>query len=111
MRKSVALSVEFPTPKYQQNTLPQDADSSHTMPTLSYRIYSRSRRSRNFCNCVAREMAAQDRDCVARGMQAVGLQCVAPGMPAEGRNCVARGKQAVGLRCVARRMTAEGGLK
>ena len=31
-------------------------------------------------------------------------------MPAEGRECVARGMQAVGLRCVARGMPAEGGI-
>jgi hypothetical protein len=29
-------------------------------------------------------------DCVARGMQAVGLQCVARGVPGKGRDCVAR---------------------
>ena len=45
-------------------------------------------------------MPAEGRDCVARGMQAVGLQCVAREMPAEGRDCVARGLQAVGLRRV-----------
>jgi hypothetical protein len=39
-------------------------------------------------------------DCIARDMQAVGLQCVAWGMPAEGRDCVARGLRAVGLQCV-----------
>jgi hypothetical protein len=48
--------------------------------------------------------SAEGRDCVARGMQAVGLQCVARGMPADGRDCVARGMHAVGLRCVARGM-------
>jgi hypothetical protein len=59
-------------------------------------------------DCVARRVPAERRDCVARGMQAVGLQCFARAMPAEARDCVARGMQgpAEGRDCVARCMQA-----